>query len=469
MQIKSPATDSASAPFRFATGNSFAFEIDSTTDALVIDASARIGIGTDTPDTLMELVGANPILTIRDTDTGISTNDARLRLAESGASSSLDNYFDLGFVAGKFTIGSNAVADALTINRDTGSVGIGTAAPSDILEIHGSGTKRITIRETTSTKQTKIVNTSTGGAIVATSGNSSGNNLQFHTQNGSTTTEAMRIDSNGNVGINTDSPDNALHVVTPSFGGINIESTGATSDPTLTLTNDVGGASAWQIQMDKSSGNSLQVRRNNVEQIRIDTSGNLLVGKTALSTSTVGIQATEFGGLYATRSSGAPLICNRTTTDGTAAVFMRSAVTVGTISITGSSTAYNTSSDYRLKEAWVPMAGASARVQNLKPVNFAWKVDGSRVDGFLAHELADVVPEAVTGAKDAMTDEEYEVTPAVLDEEGAVVTEAVMGTRSVPDMQAIDQSKLVPLLTASLQEALTKIDDLEARLTALES
>jgi hypothetical protein len=128
MQIKSPATDSASAPFRFATGNSFAFEIDSTTDALVIDASANVGIGTDSPDTLLELVGANPILTIRDTDTGISTNDARLRLAESGASSSLDNYFDLGFVAGKFTIGSNAVADALTINRDTGNLLVGTTS-----------------------------------------------------------------------------------------------------------------------------------------------------------------------------------------------------------------------------------------------------------------------------------------------------------------------------------------------------
>ena len=68
-----------------------------------------------------------------------------------------------------------------------------------------------------------------------------------------------------------------------------------------------------------------------------------------------------------------------------------------------------------------------------------------------------------------MRDEEYEVTPAVLDEDGNVVTEAVMGTRSVPDYQGIDQSKLVPLLTAALQEALTKIDDMETRLAALEA
>jgi hypothetical protein len=108
-------------------------------------------------------------------------------------------------------------------------------------------------------------------------------------------------------------------------------------------------------------------------------------------------------------------------------------------------------------------------------VNFEWISDGTRVDGFLAHEAQAVVPEAITGEKDAMRDEEYEVTPAVeatFDEEGNVLTEAVdavMGTRSVPDYQGIDQSKIVPLLTAALKEALTKIDSLETRLTALEA
>jgi len=80
-----------------------------------------------------------------------------------------------------------------------------------------------------------------------------------------------------------------------------------------------------------------------------------------------------------------------------------------------------------------------------------------------------VVPEAITGEKDAMRDEEYEVTPAVLDEDGNEVTPAVMGTRSVPDYQGIDQGKLVPLLVKSLQEALDKIDTLETRLEALEN
>ena len=129
----------------------------------------------------------------------------------------------------------------------------------------------------------------------------------------------------------------------------------------------------------------------------------------------------------------------------------------------------------------------------LKPCNFAWKVDGTRVDGFLAHELQEVIPCAATGEKDGMRDEEYEVSPAVyeevviptiqevLDEEGNVITEAqeerteqnlvseaVTATRLVPDMQAIDQAKIVPLLTAALQQAITKIEELGTRITALE-
>jgi len=127
---------------------------------------------------------------------------------------------------------------------------------------------------------------------------------------------------------------------------------------------------------------------------------------------------------------------------------------VGYISTSGSSTAYNTSSDYRLKENVTPMSGATAQTKLLKPCNFDW-ISGGNVNGFLAHELAEVVPEAVTGTKDAMRDEEYEVTPATETEE------AVMGTRSVPDMQGIDQSKLVPLLTATIQELIARIEALE--------
>ena len=133
----------------------------------------------------------------------------------------------------------------------------------------------------------------------------------------------------------------------------------------------------------------------------------------------------------------------------------------GAISYSSSATSFITSSDYRLKENVTPMSGATARVKLLKPCNFDWISTGENVDGFLAHEAQEVVPEAVTGTKDAMMDEEYEVTPAVVDDEGNETTAAVMGTRSVPDMQGIDQSKLVPLLTATIQELIARIEALE--------
>jgi len=134
---------------------------------------------------------------------------------------------------------------------------------------------------------------------------------------------------------------------------------------------------------------------------------------------------------------------------------------VGSITSNGTSVSYNTTSDYRLKENVLPMTGSIDRLKALKPSKFNFIADATTtVDGFLAHEAQAVVPEAVHGTKDAMMDEEYEVTPAVMDGD-TVVTEAVMGTRSVPDYQGIDQSKLVPLLVASLQEAIARIEVLE--------
>jgi len=139
-----------------------------------------------------------------------------------------------------------------------------------------------------------------------------------------------------------------------------------------------------------------------------------------------------------------------------AITFLNSAGTGnGSIRSDASSISYITSSDYRLKTDVQPMTGAVDRVKLLKPCNFEWIVDGTRVDGFLAHEAEEVVPEAVSGTKDAMMDEEYEVTAAT-DTEAAV-----MGTRSVPDLQGIDQSKLVPLLTATIQELIARIEALE--------
>ena len=201
------------------------------------------------------------------------------------------------------------------------------------------------------------------------------------------------------------------------------------------------------------------------EYARFDSSGNLLVGKTSAAAAGAGLWMYKHGTGYGRINFGTSI----TGTSYPVVFYNNSGSEAGSITYTTTSTSYNTSSDYRLKTDAQPMTGASARVQALKPVNFEWIADGTRVDGFLAHEAQAVVPEAVTGTKDAMRDEEYEVTPAVLDADGNETTPAVMGTRSVPDMQGIDQSKMVPLLTAALREALTKIDTMETRLAALEA
>lgn len=241
------------------------------------------------------------------------------------------------------------------------------------------------------------------------------------------------------------------HTQVDILAGANNLSTLNFSDPD---DEDVG-----QLSYDHST-DAMRFRTNNTERMRINSAGNVLVGKTAASTTGAGIYMNPLGYMPITRAG---------TSGATYIHIVNDNGTIGSITGSGSTTSFNTSSDYRLKTDAQPMTGASARVQVLKPVNFEWISTGERVDGFLAHEAQEVVPEAVSGAKDAMRDEEYEVTPAVLDEDGNVVTEAVMGTRSVPDYQGIDQSKLVPLLTAALQEALTEIADLKARVTALET
>ena len=247
--------------------------------------------------------------------------------------------------------------------------------------------------------------------------------------------------------------------------------------------------------------------------------GDVLIGSaTAVQPSSTTTSGFTFRGLGAvanmSRADNPVLILQRTGSDGEIQQFYRQNTQVGNISVTDTATAFNTSSDYRLKENITSIVDAADRVKALKPCRFNFKADADKtVDGFLAHEAQEVVPEAVTGTKDAteaigvlfdwdetvlergvtepeeLTYTEEVTTPAVeaqeatYDEDGKELTPAVeaadevtttvvrtmrwekFGDRAV--MQGIDQSKLVPLLTAALQEALKRIEQLESKVSAL--
>ena len=299
---------------------------------------------------------------------------------------------------------------------------------------------------------------------------------------GTVTADGLTVD--GNVGIGTSSPSNTLSLE-GSGTGLNINSTNdevkkIAFENSGVLTGYIGSSTSSPLRFLNGSG---------TERMRINSSGNLLIKTTgpAIPVSALAAGSVEAVGASANNvfkakvtTSAYIAYASQGPTSGAAPFYYHSYMlngsntAAGHITVNNTSTSYSTSSDYRLKTDAQPMTGASARVQALNPVNFEWIADGTRVDGFLAHEAQEVVPECATGTKDAMRDEEYEVTPAIeatYDDDGNELTsavDAVMGTRSVPDYQGIDQSKLVPLLTAALQEALTEITDLKARVIALE-
>ena len=178
------------------------------------------------------------------------------------------------------------------------------------------------------------------------------------------------------------------------------------------------------------------------ERARIDSSGNLLVGKTTATTTEAGTW------LNANIADGYGRInFVKGTASGTGATsacgFYYNGSQVGSITTSSTATAYNTSSDYRLKEAIAPMTGALAKVALLKPCVYKWKVDGSDGQGFIAHELQEVEAGCVTGEKDAV------------DAEGN------------PQYQGIDTSFLVATLTAAIQELKAIVDAQGAEIAAL--
>ena len=157
-------------------------------------------------------------------------------------------------------------------------------------------------------------------------------------------------------------------------------------------------------------------------------------------------------------------------TDGVEGIAFYNAASAGQggVTVNTSGVTFNTSSDYRLKENVDYDFDATTRLKQLKPARFNWIVDedNTLVDGFLAHEVSSIIPEAISGEKDAMHPEVLYTADDELPE-GKEIGDVKEVTK--PNYQGIDQSKLVPLLVKSLQEAITKIETLETKVTALEN
>ena len=222
------------------------------------------------------------------------------------------------------------------------------------------------------------------------------------------------------------------------------------------------------------ASDSLAFYSGSSQRMRITSGGNVLFNGTSSipSTSVFGSGFWNITGQRQILRQSTDII---STTGSSLQQFFTPSGQAGSIDVNGTSTSYITSSDYRLKENVNPITNAIARLNQLKPSRFNFITNADRtVDGFLAHEVQEIIPEAISGEKDAMKDEEFVLTPRVdevTDEKGNVITEAVeavMETRTVPDYQGIDQSKIVPLLTAAIQEQQTIIEDLKSRIETLE-
>jgi len=290
-----------------------------------------------------------------------------------------------------------------------------------------------------------IFNASQSAAFINIDGVSGGSSIQFATATANNTqpSEAMRITSAGNVGIGTSSPTNKLQV---TGGGLTVNGTSPAFTANAAII-DVSG-SITRISAagpDNTTNGTMAFNTASAnagvfnERMRITSAGELLVGTTS---------SVDSGILQVAYASGVNNgIIFRTNGTGSqyAAIFYNGNGAVGSITTNASATAYNTSSDYRLKENITSITGALATVAQLKPVTYKWKTDGSDGQGFIAHELAEVVPDCVTGEKDAV------------DKDGK------------PVYQGVDTSFLIATLTAAIQEQQALIESLTTRLTALEN
>jgi hypothetical protein len=274
------------------------------------------------------------------------------------------------------------------------------------------------------------INATTSSGIVTTADNTG--SLQLQT----TGTTALTVDTSQNVSIGTLSSNGRLTVQsagTSTTAGANIvarfQTNGSGYDSSIQFSDNVANSAVISM----TSG-ALNFISNGVQYAKIDSSGRVLINTT--STTGGGVTA---GLMNLVSSADFGIVLSMPSGNYQAMRFVDGTTAVGSINLTTSSTTYGTSSDYRLKENIAPMTGALDKVAQLKPVIYTWKADNTTGQGFIAHELQEIIPDAVVGEKDAVN------------EDGSIRP------------QSIDTSFLVATLTAAIQELKAELDELKAK------
>ncbi len=423
------------------------------------DADVYIKIANDSRDWFMGVEGSNSdILSFKTHDASNLLNITSAGNVGINASASLrfngtgDNTHAVGYdstVDGSFLRGQNGMR-FLT----------GTGGGSEKMRIESSGNStfsgNVNINGTTGTPSISVKNSSSGGnnqifqrwqyvpnntnfRLDLTQRETAGLvRYAFDLINNGTAYNSNLVLDRGNVGIGTDSPTMKLHIAASKAGnvGVTVQNTNSSYSSQIRFLNSVGTEKSALTFV--PSDTSLRFYHNGSDIMTITSGGDVLFGTTGLPNGT-----SIYGSAFHKSTVDRMILRMASSITGAAGLidFFNPNGQVGYIATNGSATQYVTSSDYRLKENVVEMTGALDRVSQLKPSRFNFIADADKtVDGFLAHEVQEIVPEAITGEKDAV------------DEEGN------------PDYQGIDQSKLVPLLVGAIQELKAEIETLKTQI-----
>ena len=343
----------------------------------------------------------------------------------------------------------------------------GTLVSADIVEVHYLNKVLQSVNPTANSVGITELNVSDGsnGQALTTNGSgtlsfaSAGASLTGSTNNTVTTvTGANAIQGEANLtfdGTNLDLPDN----VKARFGtGNDLQLYHTGSDSVIASTNER--------MILQASDYLIANADNSVGRMIINSSGEVSVNpnQAAIGTTAFVIKGAVNNNVskyYHDNTSGNETLFTFYDGDNTACGSI-------TIDTSANSVAYNTTSDYRVKENETAITDGIDRVKQLKPYKFNFKADPDKtLDGFFAHEVSSIVPEAISGTKDGF--EKYREHQEKPDDKNVGDFKLDKNGDKIPEYQQIDQAKLVPLLTSALQEAITKIETLETKVTALEN